>query len=118
MFLLVHIGLAVVLFTAAASCYSKFIRPPEFDGDQDADNDMRRNNRYDDGETVPILFDTNILETLLYICQRLPNRRKTLDWLIGEIYPAPLSSKALLNVLQKAATEIPLNGKPSTILQR
>ncbi|KAJ4263447.1 hypothetical protein NW762_006266 [Fusarium torreyae] len=66
---LAKLGLMLSLFTSWAVCFTKFIRPPEWDPDQEADQDMMRNNHYDDGQTIPILFDTNIENIDLYVWQ-------------------------------------------------
>lgn len=66
---LVKLGLIFSVFASWASCFTKFIRPPERDPDQAADQDMTKNNHYDDGQTIPILFDTNIKKVDLYIWQ-------------------------------------------------
>ncbi|EXA51113.1 hypothetical protein FOVG_03585 [Fusarium oxysporum f. sp. pisi HDV247] len=66
---LVKLGLIFSLFASWASCFTKFIRPPERDPDQAADQDMTKNNHYNDGETIPILFNTNIKKVDLYIWQ-------------------------------------------------
>lgn len=69
MLLIPILSLVVVLFTTLTDCYSKFIRPPEYNEDQDADKDMRRNSPYVEGAKISILFDTNIRNTELRICQ-------------------------------------------------
>ncbi|RGP79922.1 hypothetical protein FLONG3_1993 [Fusarium longipes] len=57
----------IVLFASLIDCFSEFIRPPEYDEDQDADNDMRRNSPYAEGARISVLFDTNIREVDLRI---------------------------------------------------
>ncbi|KAM0549876.1 hypothetical protein ACHAPJ_009123 [Fusarium lateritium] len=66
---LAKLGLILSLFASWAVGFTKFIRPPEWDPDQEADQDMERNNHYDNGETIPILFDTNIKKVDLYVRQ-------------------------------------------------
>ncbi|KAF4958810.1 hypothetical protein FGADI_2154 [Fusarium gaditjirri] len=57
------------LLVSQASCDSKFIRPPEWDPEQEADQDLTKNFRYDDGQTIPILFNTDLDVVDLYIFQ-------------------------------------------------
>ena len=66
---LAKLGLILSLFASWAVGFTKFIRHPEWDPDQEADQDMERNNHYDNGETIPILFDTNIKKVDLYVRQ-------------------------------------------------
>jgi hypothetical protein len=66
---LVKLCLIFSLLVSWASCFTKFIRPPEWDPDQEADHDMTKNNHYDDGETIPILFNTNIEKVDVHIFQ-------------------------------------------------
>lgn len=66
---LVKLGLILSLFTSWASCFTKFLRPPERDPDQEADEDMTKNNQYDDGDIIPIFFETNIKTVDLHIFQ-------------------------------------------------
>ncbi|OBS20071.1 hypothetical protein FPOA_11792 [Fusarium poae] len=68
---LAKLGLICFLFASWTSCFTEFIRPPEWDEDQDADQDMTKNNRYDDGETIPIIFNSNIKRVDLYVYQVL-----------------------------------------------
>ncbi|KAH7203106.1 uncharacterized protein BKA55DRAFT_668931 [Fusarium redolens] len=63
------VGLVFSLLASQASCDSKFNRPPEWDPEQEADQDSTKNIRYDDGETIPILFDTDLAVVDLYISQ-------------------------------------------------
>ncbi|KAF4959538.1 hypothetical protein FGADI_1605 [Fusarium gaditjirri] len=74
---LVYLGLIFSLFATWASCFSKFIRPPERDPDQEADRDMAQNNQYDDGKRIPILFNTNIKKVDLYIWQFIDAEKNT-----------------------------------------
>ncbi|CEI41848.1 unnamed protein product [Fusarium venenatum] len=66
---LVKLGLIFSLFASWASCFTKFVRPPERDADQAADQDMTKNNQYADGQNILIIFDTNIKKVDLYIRQ-------------------------------------------------
>ncbi|KAG5662000.1 hypothetical protein KAF25_004239 [Fusarium avenaceum] len=66
---LVKLGLILSLFTSWTSCFTKFLRPPERDPDQEADEDMTKNNQYDDGDIIPIFFETNIKTVDLHILQ-------------------------------------------------
>ncbi|KAF5713680.1 hypothetical protein FGLOB1_3898 [Fusarium globosum] len=77
MSLLVKIGLIFSLFASWASCFSKFLRPPEQDPDQAVDQDMTKNNHYEDGEMIPILYDTNIKKVDLYIWQFIDAEKNT-----------------------------------------
>jgi hypothetical protein len=77
MLFLLKLGLILSLFVSWASCFTKFIRPQERDPDQEADLDMTKNNHYNDGETIPILFDTNIKEVDLYIWQFIDAEKNT-----------------------------------------
>ncbi|KAF4444522.1 hypothetical protein F53441_11115 [Fusarium austroafricanum] len=63
------VGLVFSLLASQASCDSKFIRPPEWDPKQKADQDLTKNIRYDDGEIIPILFDTDLDDVDLHISQ-------------------------------------------------
>ncbi|KAF4342801.1 hypothetical protein FBEOM_3209 [Fusarium beomiforme] len=74
---LVKLGLIFSLFASWASCFTKFIRPPERDPDEEADQDMTKNNHYNDGETITILFNTNIKKVDLYIWQVIGAGNKT-----------------------------------------
>ncbi|KAI1029498.1 hypothetical protein LB504_010785 [Fusarium proliferatum] len=74
---LVKIGLIFSIFTTWASCFSKFLRPPERDPDQAVDQDMTKNNHYEDGEMIPILYDTNIKKVDLYIWQFIDAEKNT-----------------------------------------
>lgn len=69
MFFLVKLGLVFSLFASWASCFTKFLRPPERDPDQEADQNMTKNNQYNDGDIIPILFETNIKTVDLHILQ-------------------------------------------------
>ncbi|KAG9502252.1 hypothetical protein J7337_005078 [Fusarium musae] len=71
MTLLTTIGLVLTLLAPLASCYSKFSRPPEWDSEQDADRDMLLNQHYDAGDKIPILYETNLKNTELWIYQVL-----------------------------------------------
>jgi hypothetical protein len=66
---LVKLGLILSLLASLASCFTKFLRPPEWDPDQEVDRDMTKNYQYDDGESIPILFNTNIKKVDVYILQ-------------------------------------------------
>ncbi|CVK99032.1 uncharacterized protein FPRN_03877 [Fusarium proliferatum] len=77
MSLLVKIGLIFTLFATWASCFSKFLRPPEQDPDQAVDQDMTKNNHYDDGQMIPILYNTNIKKVDLYIWQFIDAEKNT-----------------------------------------
>lgn len=77
MSLLVKIGLIFSLFASWASCFSKFLRPPERDPDQAVDQDMTKNNHYEDGEMIPILYNTNIKKVDLYIWQFIDAEKNT-----------------------------------------
>lgn len=74
---LVKLGLILSLFTSWSSCFTKFIRPPEWNPDQKADRDMSKNNHYADGDTIPILFETSIKEVDLYVWQVIGGGGKT-----------------------------------------
>ncbi|KAF5548775.1 hypothetical protein FPHYL_9835 [Fusarium phyllophilum] len=65
------IGLVLTLLATLGSCYSKFARPPEWDSEQDADGDMLLNQHYDAGDKIPILYETNLKNTELWIWQVL-----------------------------------------------
>ncbi|RBR15432.1 hypothetical protein FVER53590_09339 [Fusarium verticillioides] len=71
MTLLTTICLVLTLLAPLASCYSKFARPPEWDAEQDADGDMLLNQHYDTGDKIPILYETNLKKTELWIWQVL-----------------------------------------------
>nr|RBQ99810.1 hypothetical protein FVER53263_09339 [Fusarium verticillioides] len=71
MSLLTTAGLVLTLLAPLASCYSKFARPPEWDAEQDADRDMVLNQHYDTGDKIPILYETNLKKTELWIWQVL-----------------------------------------------
>ncbi|KAF5614162.1 uncharacterized protein FSUBG_42 [Fusarium subglutinans] len=64
-------GLVLTLFATLGSCYSKFARPPEWDSEQDADGDMLLNQHYNTGDKIPILYETNLKNTELWIWQVL-----------------------------------------------
>ncbi|KLO91969.1 uncharacterized protein LW94_2667 [Fusarium fujikuroi] len=74
---LVKLGLIFSIFTTWASCFSKFLRPPERDPDQAVDQDMTKNNHYEDGEMIPILYNTNIKKVDLYIWQFIDAEKNT-----------------------------------------
>ncbi|PNP61082.1 hypothetical protein FNYG_14170 [Fusarium nygamai] len=74
MSLLTTIGLVLTLFANLGSCYSKFARPPEWDSEQDADGDMLLNQHYDTGDKIPILYETNLKNTELWIWQVLDDQ--------------------------------------------
>ncbi|KAF5634668.1 hypothetical protein F52700_5861 [Fusarium sp. NRRL 52700] len=65
------IGLVLTLLATLVSCFSKFSRPPEWDSEQDADRDMLLNQHYNTGDKVPILYETNLKNTELWIWQVL-----------------------------------------------
>ncbi|KAF5684285.1 hypothetical protein FDENT_6790 [Fusarium denticulatum] len=65
------IGLMLTLLATLGSCYSKFARPPEWDSEQDADGDMLLNQHYGTGDKIPILYQTNLKNTELWIWQVL-----------------------------------------------
>ena len=65
----VKLGLVFCLLASWGSCFTKFRRPQELDPDQEDYQDMMNNKRYDDGETIPILFDTNIKNVNLFAGQ-------------------------------------------------
>ncbi|CVL02065.1 uncharacterized protein FMAN_08185 [Fusarium mangiferae] len=71
MSLLTMIGLVLTLLATLGSCYSKFARPPEWDSEQDADGDMLLNQHYSTGDKIPILYETNLKNTQLWIWQVL-----------------------------------------------
>ena len=77
MYFLVRLALILSLFTSWSSCFTKFIRPPERDPDEQVDQDMSKNNRYTDGDTIPIIWDTNIKHVDLYVWQVLGDGRNT-----------------------------------------
>ncbi|WZH48346.1 uncharacterized protein QYS62_009520 [Fusarium acuminatum] len=72
---LVKLGLMFSLFASWSSCFTKFLRPPERDPDQEADQDVTKNNQYHDGDTIPILIDTNIKTVDLHILQVINDGR-------------------------------------------
>ncbi|KAF5632443.1 uncharacterized protein FTJAE_7553 [Fusarium tjaetaba] len=74
---LVKLGLLLCLFASWASCFSKFLRPPEQDPGQAVDQDMTKNSHYEDGEMIPILWDTNIKKVDLYIWQFIDAQKNT-----------------------------------------
>ncbi|SCV27206.1 uncharacterized protein FFB14_01439 [Fusarium fujikuroi] len=74
---LVKLGLIFSVFTTLASCFSKSLRPPERDPDQAVDQDMTKNNHYEDGEMIPILYNTNIKKVDLYIWQFIDAEKNT-----------------------------------------
>ncbi|KAI1017141.1 hypothetical protein LB505_001981, partial [Fusarium chuoi] len=61
----------LTLLATLGSCYSKFARPPEWDSEQDADGDMLLNQHYSTGDKIPILYETNLKNTQLWIWQVL-----------------------------------------------
>ncbi|KAF4436818.1 hypothetical protein FACUT_6167 [Fusarium acutatum] len=65
------ISLALTLLATLGSCYSKFARPPEWDSEQDTDGDMLLNQHYNTGDKIPILYETNLKNTELWIWQVL-----------------------------------------------
>ncbi|KAG7406510.1 hypothetical protein LZL87_010551 [Fusarium oxysporum] len=71
MSLLTIISLVLTLLATLGSCYSKFTRPPEWDSEQDADRDMILNQHYDTGDKIPILYETNLKNTELWVWQVL-----------------------------------------------
>ncbi|KAF4500080.1 hypothetical protein FAGAP_3742 [Fusarium agapanthi] len=74
---LVKLGLIFSLFVSWSSCFTKFLRPPEQDPDQAVDQDMTKNNHYEDGEMIPILWNTNINKVDLYIWQFIDAEKNT-----------------------------------------
>ncbi|PCD31380.1 hypothetical protein AU210_011035 [Fusarium oxysporum f. sp. radicis-cucumerinum] len=71
MALLTIISLVLTLLATLGSCYSKFARPPEWDSEQDADGDMLLNQNYNTGDKIPIIYETNLKNTELWIWQVL-----------------------------------------------
>nr|CEG05725.1 unnamed protein product [Fusarium clavum] len=69
------LGLIFCLFASWGSCFTKFRRPQELDPDQEDYQDMMNNKRYDDGQTIPILFDTNVKEVNLFAGQVMDDRK-------------------------------------------
>ncbi|KAI1053813.1 hypothetical protein LB507_007481, partial [Fusarium sp. FIESC RH6] len=76
----VKLGLVFCLLASWGSCFTKFRRPQELDPDQEDYQDMMNNKRYDDGETIPILFDTNIKKVDLFVGQAMNDRK--LRWFL------------------------------------
>ncbi|EWY99821.1 hypothetical protein FOYG_03759 [Fusarium oxysporum NRRL 32931] len=95
---LVKLGLIFSVFASWASCFTKFIRPPERDPDQAADQDMTKNNHYDDGQTVPILFDTNIKKVDLYIWQFIDAEKNATSLLESDGTSDPTGWKAQYDI--------------------
>ncbi|CAG7563196.1 unnamed protein product [Fusarium equiseti] len=71
----VKLGLIFCLFASWGSCFTKFRRPQELDPDQEDYQDMMNNKRYDDGQPIPILFDTNIKKVNLFAGQVMDDRK-------------------------------------------
>jgi hypothetical protein len=71
MALLTIISLVLTLLATLGSYYSKFARPPEWDSEQDADGDMLLNQNYNTGDKIPIIYETNLKNTELWIWQVL-----------------------------------------------
>ncbi|EWZ97345.1 hypothetical protein FOWG_01832 [Fusarium oxysporum f. sp. lycopersici MN25] len=95
---LVKLGLIFSLFASWASGFTKFIRPPERDPDQAADQDMTKNNHYDDGQTIPILFDTNIKNVDLYIWQFIDAEKNATSLLESDGTSDPTGWKAQYDI--------------------
>ncbi|EXL63188.1 hypothetical protein FOCG_01554 [Fusarium oxysporum f. sp. radicis-lycopersici 26381] len=95
---LVKLGLIFSVFASWASCFTKFIRPPERDPDQAADQDMTKNNHYDDGQTIPILFDTNIKKVDLYIWQFIDAEKNATSLLESDGTSDPTGWKAQYDI--------------------
>jgi hypothetical protein len=95
---LVKLGLIFTLLTSWASCFSKFLRPPEQDPDQAVDQDMTKNNHYEDGQMIPILWDTNIKKVDLYIWQFIDARKNTTAHLKGSWTRSLLSIVLLIEL--------------------
>ncbi|KAF5722183.1 hypothetical protein FMUND_3105 [Fusarium mundagurra] len=80
------IGLVLTLLAAQGSCFSKFARPPEWDSEQDADGDMLLNQHYNTGDKIPILYETNLKNTELWIWQVLDDFKAGAQLHITENY--------------------------------
>jgi len=77
MYFRVKLVLILSLFTSWSSCLTKFVQPPERDTDERTDQDMSKNKRYADGDTIPIIWDTNIEDVDLYVWQVIGAGRNT-----------------------------------------
>ncbi|KAF4988757.1 hypothetical protein FGRMN_9579 [Fusarium graminum] len=65
------LSLVLTLLVNLGSCYSTFIRPPEWDPDQDADREMTNNQHYNAGEKIQVLYNTNLENATIWIWQVL-----------------------------------------------
>jgi hypothetical protein len=70
MHLLSTFTLVSVIFAHLIWCDSKFIRPAELDKNQDADSDPANNIRYSHGDTINILWETDLDIVSLQIWQQ------------------------------------------------
>ncbi|KAF4963446.1 hypothetical protein FSARC_8543 [Fusarium sarcochroum] len=58
---LVEVGLALTLiFASPVYCDTNFVRPAPWDRNQDADEDPRNNRRYDAGDTIHVIWETDL----------------------------------------------------------
>ncbi|KAF5241044.1 hypothetical protein FANTH_9261 [Fusarium anthophilum] len=89
---LVKLGLIFSLFASWSSCFTKFLRPPEQDPDEAVDQDMTKNNQYEDGEMIPILWNTNIKKVDLYIWQFIDAETNTTARMEGNNGTSPSTS--------------------------
>ncbi|KAH6950121.1 hypothetical protein DER45DRAFT_619852 [Fusarium avenaceum] len=91
---LVNLGLILSLFASWASCFTKFLRPPEKDPDEEADQDMAKNDQHDDGDIIPIFFETNIKIVDLHILQVMDDGSAREGLLKSDVSPDSVSWKA------------------------
>ncbi|RFN47815.1 hypothetical protein FIE12Z_7943 [Fusarium flagelliforme] len=77
MYIRVKLVLILSLFTSWSLCFTEFVQPPERDTDERTDQDVSKNKRYADGDTIPIIWDTNVEDVDLYIWQVIGAGRST-----------------------------------------
>jgi hypothetical protein len=72
--LLPTFALVVVIFGHLIWCDNKFIRPGEWDKNQDADSDPANNIRYNHDDTINLLWETDLDIISVQIWQKAGNQ--------------------------------------------
>ncbi|KAM0350669.1 hypothetical protein ACHAPU_003157 [Fusarium lateritium] len=67
------IALLIGTFVQLVYCDSKFLRPGEWDAKHDADKDLANNARYKPGDTIKIIWETDLEKVNILISQKLGN---------------------------------------------
>jgi hypothetical protein len=76
MFAISILTLIVSIFANRVFCESKFLRPPEWNPDVDDKAGLEDNIRYEVGDTIQLLWETDVEEVALFLVQQIGSSRE------------------------------------------